>query len=379
MILRIIEKEIPKYFFRGKAILVYGPRQAGKTTSCLKILQNTGEKFLHLNGDEPDIRLLLENAGSAKLRAISAGYRFVFIDEAQKIADIGNTLKLFTDVIPEVQVIASSSSAFELAQKSTEALTGRKYEFAMFPMMFRELMEHHGLLEEKRMLEQRLIFGSYPEVVSKPDEAYKLVKELTASYLFKDILTLDTIKYSHLIDKLVRALALQVGSEVSFTELASTIGADIGTVEKYINILEKAFIVFRLPSLSGNARTEIIKGKKFYFYDNGIRNAVIGNLNQIISRNDIGALWENYILSERIKILRASNSYISSFFWRTTQQQEIDYIEENEGKLYAWELKWNPNKKAKYSKTFTENYKPAETSVINRENYESFLLKEPEH
>jgi len=240
--------------------------------------------------------------------------------------------------------------------------------------MFGELAMYSGLLEEKRMLESRLIFGSYPEIVSKPGEAFNLVKLLASSYLFKDVLTLNSIRNSGTIEKLVKALALQIGSEVSYKELADTVGADKGTIEKYIGILEAAFIIFKLPSISRNVRNEIKKGKKFYFYDNGIRNSIIGNLNHISARNDIGALWENYIISERIKSLRTSNSYTTSYFWRTTQQQEVDYIEEYESKLYASELKWNPAKNAKFAKTFMENYPVESISVINRDNYDEFLM-----
>jgi len=373
MITRELEKQIRQHLFKGKAIILFGPRQSGKTTLMESILANQKETSLTLNGDEADIRELLSNTTSTKLRSLIANHKIVFIDEAQRIPGIGLTLKLFTDQIKDVQVIATGSSAFELADKTNEPLTGRKFEFQLFPMSFSEMVNHHGLLEEKRLLEHRLIFGSYPEIVINLGEEQKLLKSLTQSYLFKDLLMLEQIKKPSLLDKLLKALALQIGNEVSNNELAQLTNADAGTIDKYLDLLEKVFVIFRLPAYSGNVRNEIKKGKKIYFCDNGIRNAVIGNFNHINSRTDIGALWENYLISERMKYLYYNELNRPTYFWRTTQQQEIDYIEDDGKKLMAFEIKWNPKTKVKFPVTFLCAYPDNETQSITPQNYDKFL------
>ena len=371
---RWIQQRIGERFFRGKVILVYGPRQAGKTTCIETVLAQRLEDILKLNGDEPDIRELLQNATSSKLKSILGKKKILFIDEAQRIKEIGLTLKLLVDSLKDVQVIASGSSSFELANQSQESLTGRKYEFTLLPFSFQELEVGFGILEEKRLLENRLLFGCYPEIVTSPGEERELLGLLTESYLYKDILMLDNVHKPVLIEKLVKALALQVGSEVSYNELAKTVGSDPSTVEKYIGILEKAFIVFQVPAFSRNVRTEIKKGKKIYFYDNGIRNAVIRNYQPITSRTDRGALWENYLMSERKKFLLYNQIDAWQYFWRTTAQQEIDAVEEWNGNLYAYEYKWNAKTKAKLPKTFTGAYTLKKSQLVHRENYEEYLL-----
>lgn len=265
---------------------------------------------------------LLTKTTSTKLKAVVGRHTLVFIDEAQRIPDIGLTLKLFTDQIKYVQVIATGSSAFELLSQVSEPLTGRKYDgsafrFKLYPLSFAEMVAHHGLLTEKRLLEHRLIYGYYPEIVTKPGEEVELLKLLATSYLYKDLLRLEQIKKPSLLDKLLKALALQVGSEVSYNELAQLTGSDPKTVDKYIDLLEKAFVVFRLPALSRNVRTEIRKGKKVYFYDCGIRNAILNNFNSLASRTDVGALWENFVLAERMKFHDYAGRSTQSYFWRT--------------------------------------------------------------
>lgn len=373
MITRELEKQIEQYFFKSKAIILFGPRQSGKTTLVESVLARQKESFLTLNGDEADIREWLNNTTSTRLRSIIAGHKIVFIDEAQRIPGIGLTLKLFTDQIKDVQVIATGSSAFELADKTNEPLTGRKYEFQLFPLSFGEMVNHHGLIEEKRLLEHRLIFGSYPEIVNSKGNEQKLLKSLTQSYLFKDLLMLEQIKKPSLLDKLLKALALQLGNEVSNNELAQMTNADAGTIDKYLDLLEKVFVVFRLPAYSGNVRNEIRKGKKIYFFDNGVRNAIIGNFNFLNSRTDIGALWENYLISERRKYLYYNEIDRPTTFWRTTQQQEIDYIEADGQRLYAYEMKWNSKAKVKFPGTFLNAYPDHVTQVVTPENYEYFL------
>jgi hypothetical protein len=374
MIPRAIASSLSAHFFKGKAILLFGPRQSGKTTLVNSILKDRGEKILQLNGDEPDVRDTLASVTSTQLKTIVGGARIVFIDEAQRIQNISLTLKLFVDQLPEIQVIASGSSSFLLAGDISEPLTGRKYEFMLFPLSFRELMDHHGLTEEKRLLEHRLIFGSYPEIVVKQSEEKELLKLLAGSYLYRDLLTLDQMKKPALLDKIIRALALQVGNEVSYNEVGQLVGADNQTVEKYVSLLEQAYVLFRVPALSRNVRNEIKKGKKIYFYDNGVRNAVIANFSSLSSRSDAGALWENYLMSERVKLLQNSGVDARRYFWRTTQQQEIDYVEEHDGRLSAFEFKWNDRSRVRFPSTFTDSYKVERTIAVTPNNIEDFCM-----
>lgn len=360
--------------FQGKALILLGPRQSGKTTLIQEVLQGSGEKHLILNCDEPDVRELLEETTSTRLRSIIGTSRIVCIDEAQRIPNIGLTLKLLTDQIPDVQAIATGSSSLELNTSIAEPLTGRKFEFTLHPFSFEELSNHHGLLQERRFLEHRLVYGSYPEVVTSPGQEEELVRLLAGSYLFKDLLTLEGIKKPSLLEKIVKALALQLGSEVSYQEVARTAGADSHTVERYIDLLEKAFVLFRMPAYSRNVRNEIKKGKKIYFLDNGIRNAIIGNFLPLASRTDTGALWENYLVTERLKMLSSKGVYASAYFWRTTQQQEIDYIEEQGQILLACEFKWSAaKKKSRFPATFLRAYPQARTMVVTSGDYDHFL------
>ncbi len=374
IIIRSVETRIQARLFKGKAVILLGPRQAGKTTLVEGILRKRAEKVLELNADEPDVRELLDNCTSTRLRALIGESRLLFIDEAQRVPNIGLTLKLVTDRIPEVQVIATGSSAFELNARIAEPLTGRKFEFMLYPLSFAELVRHHGLLEEKRLLEHRLIYGSYPEIVTSPGREQELIKLLAGSYLYQDLLTLEQINKPVLLEKILRALALQLGSEVSFQEVGQLVGANSQTIERYIALLEKAFVLFRLPALSRNVRNEIKKGKKIYFFDNGIRNAVIGNFTPLAGRTDTGALWENYLVSERVKLLNNLDIQADKYFWRTTQQQEIDYIEERRQQLHAYEFKWNTKKGAvRFPKTFLRNYDDVLTKTITPANYDEFL------
>lgn len=374
MITRKIESLIEKRLFKGKAILLFGPRQVGKTTIIREILSKGNYNYLFLNGDESDIREVLENTSSTKLSLLFGNHKIVFIDEAQRIKGIGLTLKIITDILKDVQVIATGSSALDLASETKEPLTGRKYEYQLHPLSFQEMVNHHGIIEEKRLLEQRLIFGYYPEIASNPTDAVENLKLLANSYLYKDLLLLDFIKKHDILEKILQALALQVGSEVSINEISLLVSADFHTVSKYIDLLEKAFVIFTLPAYSRNIRNEIKKGKKIYFYDNGIRNAIIRNFNPIQSRSDIGAMWENFIISERKKYLENNQIDAKLYFWRTTSQQEVDYIEEVNGELKAFEFKWNPNKKVKFPTTFTNNYTISSLEVITPKNYEEYLL-----
>lgn len=295
------------------------------------------------------------------------------IDEAQRIANIGLTIKIIVDQLEDIKVIATGSSSFELASHINEPLTGRKWEYHLFPFSFDELVQHHGLLEEKRLLTIRLVYGCYPEIINHPGEEEIRLKQLADSYLYKDILTWERIQKPEKMEKLVQALAFQVGNEVSYNELGQLTGLDNQTTEKYINLLEKAFILFRLGSLSRNLRNELKKSRKFYFYDNGIRNAVINQFSPATMRQDIGALWENFIVSERLKLLAYRSANFNRYFWRTHAQQEIDYIEERNAQMKAYEIKWNVNARKNFSQTFLNAYPGTETQVITPDNYVTFL------
>lgn len=374
MIERILEKNIREDLKLKKAIILLGARQVGKTT-LLKKLTETFGNIKVINGDEPDSTEQLSNLTSTRIKALLGNTKTLVIDEAQMIPDIGLSLKRITDYLKDIQLFVSGSSSIELANTINEPLTGRKLEYQLFPISFQEMVKHTSLTEEKRLLPHRLVFGYYPEIVTFPGYEIKLLKNLAGSYLYKDILSFGTIQKPALLDKLLKALALQIGSEVSFNEIAQTIGADKETVERYINLLEKAFIIFQLNALSRNARNEIKKGKKIYFYDNGIRNALTGNFQQFELRTDKGALWENFIVSERIKFLSYNQFYGNYYFWRTFKQQEIDFIEEQDGEFSAFEFKLNPKKQGRFSKTFTEAYPVKEMKTISPDNFEEFLFK----
>ncbi|HEY4109198.1 ATP-binding protein [Puia sp.] len=372
MIERTLKAVIQKQLFKGKAILIFGARQCGKSTLVEDLLKDTDH--LYLNGDEADLREMLSNTTSARLKALAGNKKIVFIDEAQRIPDIGLTLKLFTDQLKTIQVIATGSSAFELSNKTSEPLTGRKYEHMLYPLSFSEMVRHHGLLAEKRLLEQRLVYGYYPDIVTSESAEKTLLRSLADSYLFKDILILDQIRKPALLEKLLKALALQVGSEVNYQEVAQTIGSDRKTVERYIHLLEQTFVVFRLPALNRNVRTEIRLGKKIYFYDCGIRNAIINDFKPFPLRQDRGALWENFVIAERMKMMRYEGKDVRQYFWRTTQQQEIDLIEEVDGEMTAIEIKLNPKERVRFSQTFIANYSQATTQSVSPANMEDFLI-----
>lgn len=373
MIARLLENIIQTKLNKGKAIILMGARQVGKTT-LLKNIFSSNADILWLNGDETDVQSMFDNMTSSRLKAIIGNKKVIVIDEAQRISDIGLRLKLITDQIPDVQLIATGSSSFELANKINEPLTGRKWEYRMYPISFQEMVEHHGLIEEKRMVPHRLIYGYYPDVITNQGNEKEILKQLSDSYLYKDILMWEQVKKPDKLTKLLQALAFQVGSQVSYSELGQISGLDGKTVEKYIILLEQAYVIFRLGSFSRNLRNELKNSRKIYFVDNGIRNALIANFSQIESRNDIGALWENFLVSERVKKNNYHNTWANSWFWRTKQQKEIDYIEEQDAQISTFEFKWNLNAKYKTPIQFLEAYPNSTFSVIHNENVESFLL-----
>mgnify|MGYP002635603897 CR=1 FL=1 len=375
MIERILEKTIKNRLNKGKAIVLLGARQVGKTT-LLKAIFEKSLDVLWLNGDELDIQALFETISATRLKAIFGTKKIIVIDEAQRIKDIGLRMKLITDQIPEVQLIATGSSAFELANQINEPLTGRKWEYTMYPVSFGEMVAHHGLLEEKRLLPHRMVFGYYPDVINNAGIEKEILKQLSNSYLYKDVLLLEQIKKPEGLIKLLQGLAFQVGSQVSYNELSKLCGLDAKTVEKYIVLLEQTFIVYRIGSFSRNLRSELKKSRKIYFYDNGIRNALIANFNQLELRQDVGALWENFVFSERMKYLQYQQKWTNTWYWRTKEQKEIDCIEERDGKLTAYEFKWNPEAKYKKPKLFLETYPQSEFKIIHKNNVEDFLMNE---
>ena len=374
MIKRLLQDTIEARMFSGKAIIVIGARQVGKSTLFKMILEKHDEPTLSLNCDEPEVKEMLTQMNTQELKLLIGNNKIVMIDEAQRVENIGMTLKRITDNFPDVQLLVTGSSSFELQDKLNEPLTGRKFEYHLFPLSTGELLQAQGLLSVKQTLENRLIYGSYPDIINHTDDAKELLNYLSSSYLYKDLLSLESIRKPALLSKLLTALALQVTSEVSYNELAQTIGTDSKTVEKYIDLLEKCYIIFKLNGFSRNLRTELKKAKKFYFYDNGIRNAILQNFAPLALRQDVGALWENFFISERIKANQYAGRYVNIYFWRTNQQQEIDYIEESDGSFSVFEMKWNPKRaNTKMPSTFINTYDVKEQAIVTPDNWLQWL------
>ena len=373
MITRVQSAKIERAFFKGKAIIVSGARQVGKTTMLEHILQKYHDKLLALDGDDITIQELLNRPNTQQIKQIIGDNKLVFIDEAQRIPEIGLTSKIIIDKFRDVQLILSGSSSFDLYSKVNEPLTGRKWTFNLWPVSWEEWQNHVGYVKAEQDVENRLVFGFYPDVLNHEENPEQVLAELAESYLYKDILMYEGLKKPTAIKKLLQALAFQVGSEVSLQELGQTIGIDPKTVNVYIDILEKAYIIFRLTPLSRNLRNEIKAKNKVYFCDNGIRNAVIGQLQPLAIRQDIGILWENFMVSERVKQISINNYLRNYYFWRTTQQQEVDYIEDVNGEFFAYEFKWSEKKKIKFPKTFSNNYKSVDKG-INKSNFREFVV-----
>lgn len=357
----------------GKAVLITGPRQVGKTTLLEKISARYEGKLLSLDCDEPDVRQKLTDVTSTELKNWVGDAELVLIDEAQRVKNIGITLKLFTDKLRSLKLLVTGSSSLEIANEINEPLTGRKWEFMLLPISTEELVGYHGEMEERRLLEHRMVYGFYPEVINRPGKEEPLLRHLSSSYLYKDIFTFQDVRKPEVLEKLLQALALQIGSEVNYHELAQLTGSDQATVQRYIDLLEKAFVVFRLPAFSRNVRNELKKSRKIYFYDNGIRNAIINSFKPTQLRADTGALWENYLVAERAKWLANHGYFANRYFWRTTQQQEIDYLEEKDGVLHAWEFKWSPTGRVSFPRTFLNAYPAAHIEVVTPDNYLGFV------
>lgn len=373
MIKRILEDKICEELGGQKAIIIMGARQVGKSTLLETLLSNRDD-VMWMNGDDVDVQQLFREMSSTRIRSIIGSSKILVIDEAQRIPDIGLRLKLVTDQVKSVQVIATGSSSLELANRVNEPLTGRKREFRMFPLSFSEMVDCGNLLDELRLIPHRMVYGYYPEVVNNPGKERIVLKELSESYLYRDVLSLDGIGKPEKLVRLLQALAFQIGNQVSYSEIGRLVGLDSKTVERYVDILEKSYIVFRLGSFSRNLRNELKSSRKIYFWDLGIRNAVIGNLSQIETRPDVGALWENFCIVERMKKLSYSGSFANSWFWRTQQQKEIDYLEEEDGVLKAYEFKWNERKsKTHCPVSFSQAYPNASFKVVTPDNIEQFV------
>lgn len=372
---RFIKPDIIKHLTKNKVVVIYGARQVGKTTLIKEIIKDVNEPHIFVSGEDMDAQKWLSSQSVATLKKYIGDKKFLVIDEAQKIDQIGLNLKLIVDHIDGIKVVATGSSSFELANQVGEPLVGRKWQYNLYPIAQMELSHIEDIREEEVNLEERLIYGSYPDVVRAMgiEEKVATVREITNSYLYKDILTFGGIKKADKIHSLLKNIAFQIGHEVSMNELGNALDLDSRTVESYLDILEKAFVVKRVFGFSRNLRKEITKNSRFYFLDNGIRNAVIGNFNSLDSRDDIGQVWENYLFVERMKKREYKKIYANEYFWRTYDKKEIDLVEDIGGKLYGYEFKWSKSKKQKVPKDWVDTYKNAEYSVIHKENYHDFI------
>ena len=370
MISRYLASNLKDKLHKGKVIVLIGPRQVGKTTLINSLLAKTS--YLFLDGDDNTVVETLSNANTEILKSIICSYKYVFIDEVQRIPNIGLKLKIIVDQIKDVQVIVSGSSALDINNLTQEPLTGRKFEYQLFSISWNEFENNVGYIKAQQQLELRMLYGMYPDVINNFGNEYEILKNLVSSYLYKDILALTGIRKSDVLEKILQALAMQIGNEVSYNEISQLVGVDKNTVNNYIDLLEKSFVIFKLNSFSKNLRNEIKANKKIYFYDNGVRNMIIGNFNSLEFRQDKGALWENFMISERMKVLSYSQSLARPYFWRTTQQQEIDYIEIEVDSVKAFEFKWSSTKKVKLPKSFQEAYQPS-FLVVSKDNFREFL------
>lgn len=376
MIERTLEDIIRKHIGSQKAIVIMGPRQVGKSTLLHKIFDEEKDAIWY-DADDINVRNLFENATSEQMKVLIGKHKYVIIDEAQSLLNAGLTLKRITDYIQGVQVIATGSSSFELADKIKEAMTGRKWEYCLYPLSYAEMVNHTNLLTENSMISHRMVYGYYPDVVNNPGEEKEVLSTLASDYLYRDILKIESIKKTDKLLRLLKALALQIGSQVSYNEVGQTCGLDSKTVEKYIDVLEQSYIIFRLHSYASNLRNELKKSRKIYFYDIGIRNAILNNYTPFENRDsrEIGSLWENFLILERMKYAEYNRFFCNRYFWRTKQQNEIDYIEEYDGRLHTYEFKWIKDTDTKYPALFMNTYKGSTHEVINRENFYTFVMK----
>jgi hypothetical protein len=375
MIKRIYEP-LDRYLKPNKALIIYGPRRVGKTTILQNFLGRTQLKYRSAVGDDLPTQEILSSRDVRLIQEYLEGYELFALDEAQYIPYVGEALKIIVDQIPGIYVIATGSSSFELAGQVGEPLTGRKRTLILYPIAQSELLSIRNRLELRQSLEEQLIFGAYPEVITTQTRKSRIdiVSEIANSYLLKDILEFDRVRSSQKILDLLRLIAFQIGGEVSLNELSRSIGVDVKTVGRYLDLLEKAFVLFRLDGFSRNLRSEITKKSKYYFYDNGIRNAVVAQFNRLNQRDDVGQLWENFMVMERVKHLTYTSEIANLYFWRTYSQQEIDLVEERGNQLDGFEFKWSPKKQIKPPSEWMKTYEGAEYTVITPENYQKLVL-----
>lgn len=373
MVQREIQTVITQQLFKGKVIIIYGPRRVGKTTLSKQLLVNQ-ERGRYVNCELLENKLALETTNSMALKSFLGNYRLIVLDEAQHINDVGRILKIIADTFPEIQVIATGSSSFDLGNRISEPLTGRSREYLLYPFSLTELLTLKDSISVSAELEWILRFGLYPEIYGKPEqEAIEELSQISSNYLYKDILQFESVRRPNLLLNLLYALALQIGNEVSLNELSRLLGESVPTIQRYIDLLEKAFVIFRLRSFSRNLRKEIAKGQKIYFYDLGIRNALIRNFNPLNLRNDTGGLWENFCILERIKFNWNRRRFVNTWFWRTYDQKEVDYIEEEGGKMLAMEFKYRSDEKNRVAKEFKEAYPEVRLLTICKDNFLELL------
>jgi len=360
----------------GKVLVIYGPRRVGKTTLLQNYLRQSSLKYKLDSGDNIRTQQILSSQDFGQILPYVEGYELLAIDEAQNIPNVGMGLKIIVDQVPGIRVIVTGSSSFELAGQVGEPLTGRKTTLSLYPMAQSELLSVYNRFELKEKLPELLVFGSYPEVLQAPTQRARIevITEIANAYLLKDILAFDRIRSSRTLLDLLKLLAFQVGSEVAIAEVATQLGVDTKTVKRYLDLLEKAFVIYRLNGFSRNLRQEVTNKAKYYFLDNGIRNAIIAQFNGLDQRNDVGALWENFMFAERLKFRAYTPLHANVYFWRTYQQQEIDLVEEHSGKLFGYEFKWSQSKNVHPPALWAATYQNAEFQVINPKNYFSFLL-----
>lgn len=376
MIERYIFFELKSRLFDGKTIVLLGARQVGKSTLLEQLAADVSQQPIWLTGDSAADRAILKDVSPQRAQQLFPENSLVFIDEAQRLENTGLTLKVIHDACKHVQLVATGSSSFELTDKLREPLTGRKWSMFLFPISQIEIVHQFGRIEAMRNLENYLLYGSYPDVLNRRGNERSVLLELATDYLFKDIFRLNTIRKPEGLQNLLRALAFELGNEVSFRELSQITGLDKETVERYIILLEEAFVIFRLPAFSRNLRNELKKGRKVYFWDNGIRNAIIDQFLPISLRQDKGALWENFLIAERRKVLHYKNIPLQSYFWRTIDQQEVDYVEVSSETITAYEMKWSIRKKVKKPVAFGRGYPDAGFHILHPDNYLDFVLGE---
>lgn len=374
---RLLLQQLEERAKPGQVAVVYGPRRVGKTTLVKEYLASYQGKYLFMNADELVSREVLESQDAKKLGGLVRGYDLLVIDEAQRVSDVGLNLKILVDTYPNLAIIATGSASFDLANKLNEPLTGRKSTLTLYPISYEELGATLGLFEARSQLERWMIWGGYPDVViaDSGDDRQRFLSELLGSYLYRDILELDDVKRADKIVDLLRLIAFQIGREVSIAELASNLGINRTTVERYLDLLEKVFVIFRVSGFSRNLRKEVVKNHRYYFFDNGVRNSLIQNFNSLNLRDDVGQLWENYLISERLRSNHYHNQVVNSYFWRTYDQKEIDLVEEAGGRLRGFELKWRQAKlNTRTVKEFMTAYPNASIDCVTKDNFDSLFL-----